>query len=302
MDTPRIWSAVNVSALHTEPWLQAIVTEYRSEALYILAESDVHYHRSVITFVGSFNTVKRAINALVEAASFHVDMNQHRGVHFRMGAVDVIPVVTLDAANLSHEIDAWGREISRWMPVVFYEKSAKKASHRQLKNIRKGGFEAVKETCLNGNAPFDYGTCEHAMTLGCVALGERDPLLAFNMAFQLEDPAPLKTIARTIRESGGGHLGLDAAVFRLRPSLYHLSMNLRRFDLYKVESIVRSVLDQMASHPDAFIGSEVIGLIAQSMSEQATKDIDAWIKGLKKTCRIQHLPKEKVLESVVDFS
>gem|GEM_PF-6699645 len=62
----------------------------------------------------------------------------------------------------------------------------------------------MKETCLNGNAPFDYGSCESAMTLGCVALGERDPLLAFNMAFQLEDPAPLKTIARTIRESGVG--------------------------------------------------------------------------------------------------
>src|SRR5262245_3299543 len=58
--------------------------------------ADVAHNRSVFTLVGSANDLHRAILALFEIAVSRIDLQNHRGVHPRMGAVDVVPFIPFD--------------------------------------------------------------------------------------------------------------------------------------------------------------------------------------------------------------
>lgn len=300
MPSDIVWSAVNVSALQTNDWFHHYLNERADEPLYILAESDAIYGRSVVTYVGPIHTVMDHIYTLVQAATLHVDMNHHEGLHFRMGAVDVIPFVPLDIAfDPRSIIHSWAQTLAALMPVIMYEKSALSPMNRSLKQIRKGGFEALKKRFLKGENPCDFGDINQGLQTGCVATGVRDPLLAYNLEFESNNPASLRKIAHTIRESGGGYKGLDATVFSLSETRHHLSMNLRRFDLYSIESITQEILNQCDLDGPTFIQSEVIGLISRSMSESNEPDINRWMQGIKASLKLSNLRAEKVLESVV---
>lgn len=299
MKDNRVWSAVNVSALKNEMWFQETLEYLMRYSLYILAESDMIYHRTVVTFVGPMPMVSQAIETLVKAATKHIDMTHHTGVHYRMGAVDVIPFVPLDPrVDLRDDISLLGERIAREMPVIFYEKSARTPEHQSLKEIRKGGFEAFKESLLKGQKPFDEGHVTDGLVRGCVAIGMRDPLLAFNIEVHTDDSASLQKIARSIRESSGGYPGIDAAVFTLGKKRHHISMNLRRFDLYSIESVTREVTQQLNPHTHRFVKSEVIGLVSRAMSESPEKHLNLWMRSLQKTLKIQSFGAHKVLESV----
>ncbi len=300
MPSDLVWSAVNVSALKTEEWFQHYLNESVDETVYMLAESDALYGRSVVTYVGPIRTVMDHIYALVQAATTHVDMNQHQGLHYRMGAVDVIPFVPLhDTFDPLEMIHSWAQRIGELMPVIMYEKSALSPSNRSLKKIRKGGFEALKNRFLIGENPCDFGDIKKGLKSGCTAIGVRDPLLAYNLEFESNDVVSLRKVAQRIRASGGGYPGLDATVFSLSESWHHLSMNLRRFDLYSIESITHDILKQCDPNVHIFIQSEVIGLLSRSMSASQEPDLMRWMQTLNASLKISNLRAEKVLESVV---
>ncbi len=294
-----VWSAVNVSALTSDDWFKEYLHKNDFDSLYMLVESDPHYGRSVVTYLGPIQIVMDAIFQLVQEVTVHVDMNHHAGLHYRMGAVDVIPFVPLDANyNPSEAIISWAQQVGTLMPVILYEKSALNVENRSLKVIRKGGFEGLKLRFLKGENPCDFGDTKTGLKTGCVAIGWREPLLAYNLEFVTQDAAPLQKIAKKIRASSGGHPGLDAAVFSLSETRHHLSMNLRRFDRYSIESITNEILEQCSKEVH-FHHSEVIGFIARSMSDSQEPDLMRWIKDLKETLKIANLRTEKVLESVV---
>ena len=295
-----VWSAVNVSALKSDDWFKDYLNKKAFNQLYILAESDHHYGRSVVTYLGPIQTVMDAIFQLVQEVTKHVDMNHHEGLHYRMGGVDVIPFVPLDKTfDPLKAIHTWAQKVGTMMPVILYEKSALKVDNRSLKAIRKGRFEALKTRFLKNENPCDFGDIKTGLKTGCVAIGWREPLLAYNLEFETHDDATLNKIARKIRASSGGHPGLDATVFSLSKTRHHLSMNLRRFDLYSIESITNEILNQCDPKIHTFHHSEVIGLISKSMSERQEPDIMHWIKELKERLKISNLRAEKVLESVV---
>lgn len=300
MSSDLVWSAVNVSALKTEDWFHHYLNERVDESVYILAESDALYGRSVVTYVGPIPTVMDHIYALVQAAATHVDMNQHEGLHYRMGAVDVIPFVPLDnTLDPLRMIHSWAQSIAELMPVIMYEKNALSPANRFLKDIRKGGFETLKNRFLTGENPCDFGDIKQGLETGCVAIGTRKPLLAYNLEFESNDVASLRKVAQHIRASGGGYPGLDVTVFSLSESRHHLSMNLRRFDIYSIESITHDILKQCDPNVNIFIQSEVIGLVSRSMSESKEADLMRWMQTLKASLKISNLRAEKVLESVV---
>lgn len=295
-----VWSAVNVSALKTDAWFEKFLDETADKTLYRLVESDHHYGRTVVTYLGPIQRVMDAIYQLVKTVIKHVNMNHHTGLHYRMGAVDVIPFVPLDATYDPQEtIRSWAEMIGTLMPVILYEKSALDLKNSSLKTIRNGGFEALKTRFLNGENPCDYGDIKTGLNTGCVAMGWRDPLLAYNLEFMTQDVTALKKIARKIRASNGGYPGVDATVFSLSENRHHVSMNLRRFDLYSIESITQDILETLDPTVHIFHHSEVIGLISRSMSESREPNLMRWIKDLNESLKLSNLRTEKVLESVV---
>src|SRR5262245_48314748 len=57
--------------------------------------SDASHHRSVFTLVGAARPLEEAVTALFLRAAEDLDMRTHRGVHPRLGAVDVVPFIPL---------------------------------------------------------------------------------------------------------------------------------------------------------------------------------------------------------------
>ena len=68
---------------------------------------DAVHHRSVVTFIGSPDTVVAGALAACNRAVEQIDMRKHRGgVHPRIGAVDVVPFIPLDDAEMKDAIAA----------------------------------------------------------------------------------------------------------------------------------------------------------------------------------------------------
>ena len=93
---------MNVSEGRDTAKLQAIASEIEAvpDAFLLDEESDPDHHRSVFSFVGTPSAIFEATFAAAKKAVHLIDMRVHRGVHPRIGAVDVIPFVPLWKAFL----------------------------------------------------------------------------------------------------------------------------------------------------------------------------------------------------------
>ena len=133
-----------------------------------------------------------------------IDLNDHDGIHPRMGAVDVVPFIPLkdasmeDAVALARETgEAIGRE---GIPVFLYEHAATNPAHRNLAHIRRPDFKGHP----------DFGPGRNHPTAGRTAVGARGLLVAYNIDLETSDVSVARTIARKIRERDGGLPGIKA--------------------------------------------------------------------------------------------
>jgi glutamate formiminotransferase len=194
--------------------------------------SDVDHHRSVFTIVGDIDAVERSVLALARAAVELVDLTKHRGVHPRIGAIDVVPFVPLrgssmrDAIGSAHRVGLiFASEAD--VPVFFYAEAAARRDRRELPIVRKGGFEQLTERlCAPGWRP-DAGPAAPHPTAGATVVGARRPLVAFNAVLDAGDVAAALAISRAIRESSGGLPAVRAMGLLLGSrGLAQVSMNL----------------------------------------------------------------------------
>ena len=58
--------------------------------------SDVSHNRWVFTLAGDATGVEQAVMAIYERALAAIDLRTQRGVHPRIGAVDVVPLMPID--------------------------------------------------------------------------------------------------------------------------------------------------------------------------------------------------------------
>ncbi len=64
------------------------------------SSSDPDHHRTVLSFVGSPESIRASAFATIRKAVALIDMRSHRGVHPRIGAVDVVPFVPLGSFSM----------------------------------------------------------------------------------------------------------------------------------------------------------------------------------------------------------
>jgi glutamate formiminotransferase len=104
--------------------------------------SDPDHNRSVLTFAGTPQTVADAAFAAVGMAVEKIDMSRHAGVHPRLGAADVVPLVPVNGVTLE-QCAALARELGAriWeelrVPVYLYEAAARRPECKRLENVRK---------------------------------------------------------------------------------------------------------------------------------------------------------------------
>jgi glutamate formiminotransferase len=219
--------------------------------------SDSDHNRSVLTFAGEPEAVIEGAFASVREAIAKIDLTKHAGVHPRIGAADVVPLVPVDGITLEQCAVLAGQLGERiWnelrLPVFLYEAAARRPECRRLENIRRlapAGF------------PPDFGTGRHP-TAGASVVGARKFLIAWNINLRTTDVAFAKEIARSIRESSGGLPAVKSIGLPLESrGQTQVSINLVDFGqtpLYVVFDAVKKRCDERGI---AIAGSELIGMI-----------------------------------------
>jgi glutamate formiminotransferase / 5-formyltetrahydrofolate cyclo-ligase len=224
----------NVSEGRDPRAIEAIAQAVRAVPGARLADvhADPDHNRSVFTFLGPPRAVEEAALALAAAVFARVDMREHRGIHPRIGALDVLPFVPLREATMDEAValarrvgERLGRE--HGVPVYFYGAAATRPERRAVRDIRRGEYEGLAARLADPAWCPDCGPAAFHPRGGAIAVGARDILVAFNVWLDTQDLAAARAIASAVRESSGGLPFVQALGLPLeRRGLVQVSMNL----------------------------------------------------------------------------
>lgn len=259
----------NVSEGRNEAVVNELAQAVRSVAGVRLLDysADRDHNRSVFTFIGTEEAVQAAVLALFEVAQQRLDLRTHQGLHPRVGAVDVVPVVPLEDTPMEAAV-ALSRSIGRAVaqryavPVYFYEESATCEANRSLAYLRRGGFEALSALdTLESRAPDLGPNCVHP-TLGATCVGARHPLVAFNVLLDTPDVEVAKNIARRIRFRDGGLRYVRAlGLFLAEAGLAQVSINLLNTDKTPIYAVLEMVKSEAKRYGAGVRSCELIGVM-----------------------------------------
>lgn len=243
--------------------------------------ADADHHRSVITFVGDPGTVEDASVSVARAAVSAIDLTGHRGVHPRIGALDVLPFVPLSGLRMEDAVRTARRVGERLaaevgIPVYFY-REASDPPGRGLAELRRGGFEGLRDGFRAGRTPdlLPPGWAHPGAhpTAGATCVGARELLLAWNVFVEGLDAEEVSTVARGLRESGGGFRGVRALGLALeRRGAMQVSMNVEDLQAVSPFQVFAALEREVRDRGGRVSGTEVIGLIPDALVLPAAAD------------------------------
>ncbi|MBW3535878.1 MAG: glutamate formimidoyltransferase [Gemmatimonadetes bacterium] len=277
---PVLEAVPNISEGRDPARVEAWTRVVAGEGVEVLdVSSDPDHHRSVITYVGEPRAVERASLALAREVVETVDLRGHRGVHPRVGALDVLPFVPLsgltlaDAARSAHRVGkALCEELG--LPVYFYG-AASDPPGRRLAEVRRGGFEALAQGFPEGRAPdlAPAGVRAAHPTAGVTCVGARAVLLAWNVYVEGVGHEALRALAARLRETGGGFSGLRALAFRLQiQDRVQLSMNLEDLEGAPPFDVFAAVEGEVEALGGRVSATEIIGMMPDALVLPAAAD------------------------------
>lgn len=229
---------------------------------------DVHHNRSVLTFLGPPKAVEEAAFRAIRKAAELIDLNRHSGVHPRIGATDVCPLVPISGVTMDECVQIARRLGQRVgavlsIPVYLYGHAAARVERSQLETIRKGQYEGLKtEIGTDSKRAPDFGPARLG-SAGATAIGVRQALIAFNIYLTTDNVEIAKKIAKSVRHSSGG-LPHVKALGLLVGGRAQVSMNLTDFTQTPLHLVVESVRAEAQQAGVDIHHSELIGLIPQA--------------------------------------
>jgi len=255
-------SVPNFSEGRDAATVDAIGAALSAHARLLDVHSDPDHHRSVFTLVGFEHKLVEALVAGVECARDRIDLREHHGMHPRIGAADVVPIVPIDPADMERA-QSTARELAArigidlGLPVFLYGTSGRGPAF-----FRQGGLHELQRRVEAGEISPDFGPNRLHPTAGAVLVGARRPLIAFNVNLRAATVEVARAIAAVVRESGGGFPGVRALGLEL-PSrgLVQVSMNVEDWEAAALRDIVARVEREAAGHGAEVVGSELVGLM-----------------------------------------
>ncbi len=226
--------------------------------------SDHDHNRTVLTVAGPPGPVLQGLFDAVEVASRRIDLRRQRGVHPRLGAADVVPLVPLRESSLA-ECARFARRLGRrigdelGLPVYLYAAAAARPERCHLSDIRRGEYETLVQRIRRPEHLPDFGPARVGPA-GAVIVGARPILIAFNVFLRSANVAAAKAIARRIRESNGG-LPAVRALGLCVDGQAQVSMNLVDYRATAPLAVVEAVRGEAARQSVSLDRSELIGLI-----------------------------------------
>ena len=249
---------------------------------------DAHHNRTVITYVGSPASVLQSAFEAVLTASILIDMEQHNGEHPRIGATDVVPFVPLYGTPMDTCVQmaielGYRVGVKLGIPSYLYEQAATQYTRRNIANIRRGGYEKLRDSISTNPKLFpDFGP-KRLGSSGATAIGARTPLVAFNVNLTTNDVLIAQNISRTIRQSSGGLEGIKSIGIMV-DGLAQVSTNITDYTKTPVVEVVDAIRKEATNSGVKIYHSEIVGLIPKDDLD----NIERW-----------HLPKNLDLSKYI---
>jgi glutamate formiminotransferase len=288
IDPDRLVECVpNVSEGRRPEVVDEIVAAFAGpEVLVLDRSSDADHNRTVLTLAGPGPALVEAAVAGAIACARLIDLTRHRGVHPRMGALDVLPFVPLGRATALRgaadpDLDCAalalraGRRIAEeaGIPVYLYGAAARRSERVALPAVRGRGLGALRAAGLaagsGASAPGDPGAAAPDLggpgvhpTAGATAVGAREVLVAYNVDLAGADLELARRIARAVRERDGGLPAVRAMGVALEGrGLVQVSMNLLDYRVTPPAVAFAAVADLAGRAGARVVRSEVVGLV-----------------------------------------
>ena len=302
-------------------------------------DSGIDANRTVMTFAGLPEAVIEAAFQSIATAAQLIDMQAHDGVHPRLGATDVCPLIPVSKVSMTECVQyakSLGQRVARELgiPVYLYEKAAQRPERRNLAAVRRGEYEYLSHRIKDPAWQPDFGPPELNLRAGATVIGARSFLIAYNVTLDTNDQAVADEIAGIVRESGrfqrnaNGELKTDSKGERIRiPGKLRackaigwtleeydkaqVSMNLTNFSITPLHVAYETVKKEATQFSVDVLGSEIIGLCPlqalldsgryylNSAQAQEEQLVEAAIKSL----RLNHLemfhPEKKILDYLI---
>jgi glutamate formiminotransferase len=262
--------------------VESIGAAVSAHARLLDVHTDVDHNRSVFTLVGDEDEIVAALLAAIARARETIDLRAHAGVHPRIGAADVVPVVPIrpdDAARARETALVLGRRVGEelGLPVFLY---ADVGEGRGPAFFRRGGPEELQRRIDAGELEPDFGPKRLDPAAGGVIVGSRRPLIAFNVNLAGANLDAAREIARVVRERDGGFPGVRALGLDL-PSAgrAQVSMNVEDWEASALHEIVAVIEREAHARGVEIEGAELVGLMpagAAAAAAGATLRIDGF--------------------------
>ncbi len=259
---------VNISQGSDRDLVEALALGVSRDLLDLHSDGD--HNRSVFTLVGEL-----APRVLAREAVAKINLNEHSGVHPRLGVVDVVPFVPLAESNMTDALRARD-EFAAWsvdtlnVPCFFY------GPERSLPFIRKHAFKSLTP---------DIGTSTPHPTAGAICVGARSILVAYNIWLADTTLAEAQIIAKLVRSDSVRALALQVGEFT------QISMNLIDINM----SGPADVYGLIASHA-TIKKAELVGLAtAQTLAPISKNDWSHLDLGIEKTIESRIARRAKIL-------
>jgi glutamate formiminotransferase len=280
-------SVPNISEGRDPTIIAAVGRAFGERGNVLDVHSDADHHRSVFTVVADESDLAETLLAGIARSAELVDLRSHDGIHPRVGAADVVPIVPLRAGEmpLANEVAlTLGRRVGAeiGLPVFLYGTSG---DGRRPAFFRRGGPVELQCRIDAGELRPAFGPLRLDPRAGAVLIGARPLLIAFNIELETGDLTDAQAIAAAVRESSGGMQGVQALGLLLPASgRVQVSINVIDVEAAPLVAVVQRVRDAAAARAVAVGRSELVGLLPESaVADAASLGLDV-------------LPDDRVLE------
>ncbi len=272
-EAPLLLAVPNVSEGRDTAALEAVGRSFAPARLLDI-HVDGDHHRSVFTLAASPGELPQALLAGAREVVERVDLRGHDGLHPRVGALDVMPVVYLDdgrrgaaCAAVLTAAGLIGEELG--VPVILYGELATRPGHRRRAELRAGGLEGMAARLEGGEVVPDYGPRRAHSTAGVVLAAARPPLVAFNVDLDSDDLELAQRIAAGLRESNGGLPGVRAlGLYLPERGRAQVSTNVEDHRLTPLRQVVDAIRRQAQ-----VAEVELVGLAPKGAFERFPEDV-----------------------------
>jgi glutamate formiminotransferase len=244
--------------------IKAIGRALAERAELLDVHTDADHNRTVFTLVGNDHELVDALVAGVAVARERIDLRAHAGVHPRIGAADVLPIVPVRPEDMGRARAA-ALELARrigddlGLPVFLY---GEVGDGRGPAFFRSGGTVELQRRIDAGEVTPECGPSQLDPAAGGAIVGARRPLIAFNVNLASANLEAAREIAAVVRERDGGFPGVRALGLDL-PSVgqTQVSMNVEDWEAAALHEIVAAIEREAAARGVEVAGAELVGLM-----------------------------------------